>query len=110
MQEAEAKNIQEFVINGAKDAGEKASEESFNEALEQIAEEAFLPHILKMCEEEGQKKGEEVFGEFGGQIGKEAAVIAGRKAGLAKAMELLLEGGLEMAKVSGGEAGTFLRL
>jgi len=58
-----------------------------------------------MCEEEGTKKGEEVFGEFGGQIGKEAAVIAGRKAGLAKAVELLLEGGLEMAKVSGGEAG-----
>ena len=58
-----------------------------------------------MCEEEGEKKGQEVFGEFGGQIGKEAAVVAGRKAGLAKAVELLLEGGLELARTSGGEAG-----
>jgi hypothetical protein len=33
-----------------------------------VAEEAFLPHILKMCEEEGEKKGAEVFGEFGGQV------------------------------------------
>jgi hypothetical protein len=93
------------VINGAKDAGEKAAEESFKEGLEQVAEEAFLPHILKMCEEEGHKKGEEVFGEFGAQIGKEAAVYAGRKAGLAKAFELLMEGGFEFAKTSGGEAG-----
>ncbi len=106
LKEAEAKNIQEFVINGAKDAGEKAAEESFKEGLEQVAEEAFLPHILKMCEEEGHKKGEEVFGEFGAQIGKEAAVYAGRKAGLAKAFELLMEGGFEFAKTSGGEAGT----
>ena len=66
-----------------------------------------MPHILKMCEEEGQKKGHEVFGEFGGQIGKEAAVFAGRKAGLAKAMELLLEGGFELARASGGEAGQY---
>ena len=105
LQEAEAKNIQEFVINGAKDAGEKAAEEAFKESLEQVAEEAFLPHILKMCEEEGEKKGQEVFGEFGGQIGKEAAVVAGRKAGLAKAVQLLLEGSLELARTSGGEAG-----
>ena len=69
IQEAEAKNIQEFVVNGAKDAGEKAAEDAFKEGLEQVAEEAFLPHILKMCEEEGLKKGQEIFGEFGGQVG-----------------------------------------
>ena len=60
-----------------------------------------------MCEEEGQKKGSEIFGEFGAQIGKEAAVYAGRRAGLAKAVELLMEGGFDLAKTSGGEAGLF---
>ena len=66
-----------------------------------------MPHILKMCEEEGLKKGQEIFGEFGGQIGKEAAVFAGRRAGLAMAVQLLMEGGAAMAKTSGGEAGMF---
>jgi len=56
------------VENNAKEAGEKAGEEAAKEGLEQVAEEAFLADIIKICEEEGFKKGQEIFGDFGGQV------------------------------------------
>ena len=60
---------------------------------------------MKICQEEGLKKGSEVFGEFGGQIGVEAALQFGKKAGVAKLKELVMEHAVEMGKAAGKEAG-----
>ena len=94
-----------MVVTNAVEAAEKAAMEAAKEAALEAAETEFLDDIVKICQEEGLKKGSEVFGEFGGQIGVEAALQFGKKAGVAKLRELVMEHAVEMGKVAGKEAG-----
>ena len=94
-----------MVVANAVEAAEKAAMEAAKEAAFEAAETEFLDDIVKICQEEGLKKGSEVFGEFGGQIGVEAALQFGKKAGVAKLRELVMEHAVEMGKAAGKEAG-----
>ena len=103
---AEAQSIQAMVIAGAEEAGELAAIEAAKEAADQAAEEAFLDDIVKICEEEGRAKGTEIFGEFGATVGIEAALLYGKKAGIAKVKEMVVAHAIEMGKAEGKVAGT----
>ena len=100
-----------MVIAGAEEAGEQAAIDAAKEAADQAAEEAFLDVIVQICEEEGRKKGTEIFGEFGGTVGVEAALLYGKKSGIAKVKEMAVAHAIELGKAAGKEAGTInLRL
>ena len=99
-----------MVIAGAEEAGEQAAIDAAKEAADQAAEEAFLDVIVQICEEEGRKKGTEIFGEFGGTVGVEAALLYGKKSGIAKVKEMVVAHAIELGKAAGKEAGTNLRL
>jgi hypothetical protein len=98
-----------MVIAGAEEAGEQAAIDAAKEAADQAAEEAFLDVIVQICEEEGLKKGSEIFGEFGGTVGVEAALLYGKKSGIAKVKEMVATHAIELGKAAGKEAGTYLR-
>ena len=99
-----------MVIAGAEEAGEQAAIDAAKEAADQAAEEAFLDVIVQICEEEGRKKGTEIFGEFGGTVGVEAALLYGKKSGIAKVKEMAVAHAIELGKAAGKEAGINLRL
>ena len=99
-----------MVIAGAEEAGEQAAIDAAKEAADQAAEEAFLDVIVQICEEEGRKKGTEIFGEFGGTVGVEAALLYGKKSGIAKVKEMAVAHAIELGKAAGKEAGIILRL
>ena len=96
-----------MVIAGAEEAGEQAAIETAKETADQAAEEAFLDDIVKICEEEGRDKGSEIFGDFGATVGIEAALLYGKKAGIAKVKEMVIAHAIELGKAAGKEAGNY---
>ena len=63
--------------------------------------------IVKICEEEGRNKGSEIFGDFGATVGIEAALLYGKKAGIAKVKEMVIAHAIELGKAAGKEAGNY---
>merc|ERR1719297_535512 len=77
-----------------------SGEESCLKAVEAGLEQFILDNFDQISKEAGAKRGGEIFSDFGAQVGEESGLIAGRKAVLEKALEMIKEPAKEMGRTA----------
>ena len=88
---AQEEELRRIAAAVATEAAVLAGEEACVKAAEAGLEQFILDNFDHIAKEAGAQRGAEIFSEFGARVGEESGLIAGRKAVLERALEMIKE-------------------